>query len=130
MKVWSGLVLSAVLAAAASATEAQTPATPGTPEALADTAARLRERALSGSGAYDILESLTTETGPRPAGSPAFARAKDWAIARMTSLGFKNVHAEPFTILAWFKGVETAEVTAPFLAASDAPLRRQRLAVP
>ncbi len=114
MRAWSGLVLSAVLAATALAASAQTPATPGTPEALADTAARLRERAQSGSGAYDVLESLTTETGPRPAGSPAFARAKDWAIAKMTALGFKNVHAEPFTILAWFKGVETAEVTAPF----------------
>ena len=119
MKAWSGLVLSAVLTATAlpapiSAAFAQTPAQPGSAEALPDTAARLRDRALSGSGAYDILESLTTENGPRPAGSPAFARAKDWAIAKMTSLGFKNVHAEPFTILAWFKGVETAEVTAPF----------------
>lgn len=114
MKAWSGLVLGAVLAASAFTASAQTPATPGSAAALADTAARLRERALSGSGAYDILESLTTEVGPRPAGSSAFARAKDWAIAKLTSLGFQNVHAEPFTVLAWFKGVETAEVTAPF----------------
>ena len=114
MKVWPGLVLSAVLAASAAFAEAQTAATPGSAEALADTAARVRDRALSGSGAYDILESLTTENGPRPAGSPAFARAKDWALAKMTALGFQNVHAEPFTILGWFKGEETAEVTAPF----------------
>ena len=118
MKAWSGLVLSAVLAAtpfAASAQNpAQAPAAPGSAEALADTAARLRDRALSGSGAYDILESLTTEVGPRAAGSPAYARAKDWAIAKMTALGFKNVHAEAYTIPGWFKGVETAEVTAPF----------------
>ncbi len=86
---------------------AQTPA-------IAATEAKLRDKALAGSGAYDILESLTTETGPRPAGSPAFARAKDWALAKLTALGFSNVHAEPFTIWAWFKGVETAEVTAPF----------------
>jgi hypothetical protein len=111
MKAWSGLVLSAVLAWPACA---QPPATPGSSEALAATAARLRERALAGSGAYDILESLTTEVGPRAAGSPAMARAKDWAIAKMTALGFRNVHAEPFTIPAWFRGVETAEVTAPF----------------
>jgi len=118
MKAWSGLVLSAVLAAtpfaAFAQTAAQTPATPGSAEALPDVAARLRERALSGSGAYDILESLTTEVGPRAAGSPAMARAKDWAIARMTALGFKNVHAEAYAIPAWFRGVETAEVTAPF----------------
>ena len=111
MKTWSGLVIGAVLAVTASPALAQAPAPPG---ALPDMAARLRDRALSGSGAYEILESLTTETGPRPAGSPAFARAKDWANAKLTSLGFQNVHAEPFTIPAWFKGVETAEVTAPF----------------
>lgn len=115
MRAWSGLVLSAVLAAAAASASAQAPATPGSAEALGDTAARLRERALSGSGAYDILESLTTEVGPRVAGSPAFARARDWAIAKMTSLGFQNVHAEPVVMpLAWVQGVETAEVTAPF----------------
>ena len=114
MKTWSGLIIGAVLAAAALPAHAQTPAPPGSAEALPDMTARLRDRALSGSGAYDILESLTTENGPRPAGSPAFARAKDWAIAKLTSLGFKNVHAEPFTIPAWFKGEETAEVIAPF----------------
>jgi hypothetical protein len=115
MKAWSGLVLSAVLAATAFSASAQVPATPGSAEALGDTAARLRERALSGSGAYDILESLTTEVGPRVAGSPAYARARDWAIAKLTSLGFKNVHAEAFAMpIGWIQGVETAEVTAPF----------------
>jgi hypothetical protein len=115
MKRMAGLLLGAVLAAVAAPVQAQTPpALPGSAAALPDMAARLRDRALSGSGAYDILESLTTETGPRPAGSPAMARAKDWGLAKMTSLGFKNVHAEPVTIWAWFKGVETAEVTAPF----------------
>jgi hypothetical protein len=100
----SAIFLSLALAAPAFA---QTP-----PMAAAE--AQLRDKALAGSGAYDILESLTTETGPRPAGSAAFARAKDWALANLTSLGFSNVHAEPFTIWAWFKGVETAQVTAPF----------------
>jgi len=114
MKRLSGLVLGAALAAFAAPALAQAPATPGSAEALGATMARLRDRGLSGSGAYDILESLTTENGPRPAGSPAFARAKDWALAKLTSLGFSNVHAEPFTLWAWFKGVETAEVTAPF----------------
>jgi hypothetical protein len=108
MKRLSGLVLGAVLTALAAPALAQTSG------AIDQTAARLRDRALTGSGAYDILESLTTEIGPRPAGSPAIARAKDWAIAKMTALGFTNVHAEPFSVWAWFKGTETAEVTAPF----------------
>jgi hypothetical protein len=114
MKLMPGLVSGAVLAALAAPAPAQTPASPGSAEALGAMTARLRDRGLSGSGAYDILESLTTETGPRLAGSPAFARAKDWALAKLTALGFSNVHAEPFTIWAWFNGVETAQVTAPF----------------
>lgn len=84
------------------------------PDQLVTGAAALRDRALHGSAAYDLLESLTTEIGPRPAGSPAMARAKDWAIAKLTAMGFENVHAEPFAIWAWFKGTETAEVTDPF----------------
>jgi Zn-dependent M28 family amino/carboxypeptidase len=105
LKTQRGALLTALLAlSSAGAASAQDPAT----------LAGLRDKALAGSGAYDILESLTTETGPRPAGSPAFARAKDWALAKFTALGFSNVHAEPFTLWAWFKGVETAEVTAPF----------------
>jgi hypothetical protein len=108
------LCSSLLAAALATPAFAQAPATPGSAEALPMMTARLRDRGLSGSGAYDILESLTTEVGPRLAGSPAMARAKDWAMAKMTALGFKNVHAEPLTIFAWFNGVETAEVTAPF----------------
>ncbi len=107
MKHARGLILGAALAAVALPAFAQSVAIGAMEE-------RLRERGLSGSGSYDILESLTTEVGPRPAGSPAIARAKDWAMAKMTSLGFSNVHAEPYSIWAWFKGVETAEVTDPF----------------
>ncbi len=48
--------------------------------AMADpqAAAQLRDRALGDGTAWNILESLTTEVGPRPAGSPAAARACDW----------------------------------------------------
>lgn len=73
----------------------------------------LRDRALAGSGAFQIVESLTTEVGPRLPGSPAEARARDWAVAKMRALGFRNVHVEPFTIPGWARGVETAEVSAP-----------------
>ncbi len=76
-------------------------------------AERLRDRALAGSGAFGILESLTTEVGPRLAGSAAEARARDWAVAKMKVLGFQNVHVEPFTLPGWERGAETAQVTAP-----------------
>ena len=79
------------------------------------TAEALRERAAAGdSPAWSILEGLTTEIGPRPAGSDAMHRASDWAVARMRALGFENVHKERFTHDVWTRGEGTAEVTAPF----------------
>jgi len=84
--------------------------------AWADPAAavRLRDQALTDPTAYDVLESLTTEIGPRPAGSPAQMRARDWALAKMKALGFTNVHAEPFAKQAWLRDAESAEILAPF----------------
>jgi hypothetical protein len=79
------------------------------------TAEQLRERALVDSTAWDVAESLVTEIGSRPVGSPAMARAKDWAIATLTALGLQRVQAEQFTKEnAWFRGEESAEVVAPY----------------
>lgn len=81
----------------------------------ADQAAALRDQALSGDTlAWDILEGLTTEIGPRQAGTEAEARARDWAVARLTALGFSNVRVEPFDMPVWVRGEERAEITAPF----------------
>jgi carboxypeptidase Q len=76
--------------------------------------AALRDSALHDDLAYAIVEGLTTEVGQRLAGTEAEARARDWAVARLKSLGFANVHVEPFTIPVWERGVETAEIVAPF----------------
>src|SRR5689334_24995014 len=83
--------------------------------ALADpmTAIQLRDQALSDPTAYQILESLTSEIGPRPAGSPAQMRARDWAVAKMKALGFTNVHVEPFAKRAWLRDAESADIVAP-----------------
>ena len=80
-------------------------------QSLADTAAALRDKALAGSAAYPVVASLTTEVGGRPAGSPAQKRAVEWGLAKLKALGFQNVHAEPFTVTAWVRGAESAEVT-------------------
>jgi len=77
------------------------------------TAIKLRDQALADPTAYEILESLTSEIGPRPAGSPAAMRARDWAVAKMKSLGFTNVHVEPFAKRAWLRDAESADVIAP-----------------
>jgi carboxypeptidase Q len=83
-----------------------TAATPS-PEAL-------RDAALDDTIAWDIVEGLTTEVGPRLAGTEAEARARDWAVKRLKALGFANVHIETYDMPVWRRGVETAEVIAPF----------------
>ncbi|MFI4974012.1 MAG: M28 family peptidase [Caulobacterales bacterium] len=74
----------------------------------------VRDQALSDTTAYALVESLSTEIGPRLAGSEAAARARDWGVARLKALGFQNVHVEPFPITAWSRGAESAEVLSPF----------------
>ncbi len=61
------------------------------------TAANLRDQANGGSAAWDIVESLTTEVGPRMGGSEADPRAVAWAVAKFQSLGFDRVWTEPVT---------------------------------
>ena len=77
-------------------------------------AEQLRDRAMNGSGAYAIVESLTTEVGPRLAGSEAEARARAWAVAKLQAMGFENVRIEPFQIDAWERGKESARLTVPY----------------
>jgi Zn-dependent M28 family amino/carboxypeptidase len=75
-----------------------------------------RDRALTDPTAYKVVESLSTDVGPRLAGSEASARARDWGLAQLKALGFSNVHAEAFPITAWLRGPESATLTAPYAA--------------
>lgn len=77
-------------------------------------AAQLRDTALHDDTAWQVLELLTTEIGPRPAGSPAAARARDWGVAKLTALGFSDVHVEPFAKRAWLRDAEAGEIISPF----------------
>ena len=81
--------------------------------AAPDTAA-LQAKAMKDDLAYEIVEGLTTEIGPRQPGTEAEARARKWALARLTSLGFSNVRNEPFMMPTWIRGKETAAVISPF----------------
>lgn len=77
--------------------------------------AALRDAALNGDQyAWDITEGLTTEVGPRLAGTEAEARARDWAVKKLTDMGFANVRVEPFDLPVWVRGRESAEILAPF----------------
>jgi carboxypeptidase Q len=100
---------------------AQTPPTapvgrpvPPPAAAVAPEVSRLRDAALKDTVAYDIVEGLTTEIGPRQAGTEAEARARVWAVAKLKSLGFKNVRIETYQMPTWVRGEETAEVISPF----------------
>ena len=77
--------------------------------------AALRDAALTGDQyAWDITEGLTTEVGPRLAGTEAEARARDWSVKKLTEMGFSNVRVEPFDMGVWVRGRESAEILAPF----------------
>ncbi len=78
------------------------------------TAQRLMDQALESDLGYEIVESLTTEVGPRLAGTEAESRARDWAIAMLKAQGFENVRNEPFPVPLWVRGVETAAITSPY----------------
>jgi hypothetical protein len=62
----------------------------------------------------DILTGLTTEIGPRLAGSDSEKRAAAWAKQRFEQLGFDRVWIETFPLEhGWARGLEKAEVISP-----------------
>ncbi len=79
--------------------------------ALADTA----DEALTGDTlAWDFVEGITTEVGPRQAGTEAEARGRVWAVNWLKANGFANVADEPYQMPTWVRGAEQAWVTTPF----------------
>ena len=76
-------------------------------------AATLREAALKDATGWQVLESLTTEIGPRLAGSEADARAVEWAKAKFKALGYDKVWTEPVTFPKWVRRSEHGEVLGP-----------------
>ncbi len=83
------------------------------PAELARVAAELRDKALAESDAYDFIASLTTEVGPRPAGSVNDRRAVAWAVERLTSYGLE-VRTEPVTVPHWVRGKAAGRIVAPY----------------
>ncbi len=84
------------------------------PAAALDRARDAREAGLQDDVAWDVLRSLTTEVGPRLAGSPGDARAVAWALATMRRLGFQNVHAESVLVPHWVRGEARVEILSPW----------------
>lgn len=103
-----------IISLAAIAASLALTAVPVAAQDLAANAAAIRDKALTDATAWSVAESLTTEIGPRLVGSPNMVRAKDWAVAKFTELGFRNVKVESFTASGWFRGPESAEVVGPY----------------
>ena len=74
----------------------------------------LRERGMADDTAWRLVESLTTEVGPRSAGSPGDAAAVAWALREMQRLGFANVRAMEVTVPHWERGDAHFSVLAPW----------------
>ena len=109
LSTWQRIAHALVLYFTASASIAD----PLSRESLAH-AEMLRAQAMMGSNAMAIVTSLTTEVGPRLAGSQAEARARVWAIKTLTERGFANVRNEPFEMNAWERHEEGAEILTPY----------------
>ena len=109
-------LLTALLLSAAAPAYGQQSISSLPPPVLADTnVATLRDNVLNNDHyAWDITEGLTTEVGQRLAATEAEGRARDWAVKRLTAMGFANVHVEPFSMPVWTRGPESAEIVSPF----------------
>ena len=78
------------------------------------TAETLRDRALEGTIAYDVVEQITTRFGPRLAGTESERAAAAWGEGYMRELGLQNVRVHEFPLAVWNRGVERVEVLSPF----------------
>lgn len=77
-------------------------------------AAELRDEAMQGTIAWDIVESLTMEVGPRPAGSAGDRAAVKWAVDKLESLGFDRVYTEAVKVPHWDRGSLDVRLIAPY----------------
>jgi len=81
---------------------------------LREAAIQLRDSAMQGSVAWDLVESLTMEVGARSAGSAGDAAAVRWAAETLKTLGFKNVRHEHVLVPHWDRGSLSVRVVSPF----------------
>jgi hypothetical protein len=75
--------------------------------------AALQRAALADEFYMQRLEVLSDDVGARFAGSPALARATEWAERALRDDGHVNVRREPVAVPVWVRGEERLEVLAP-----------------
>lgn len=79
-----------------------------------ETAQQLMQDALKSELGFNIVESLTTEIGPRLGGSEAEKRARDWGVKLGKELGFDKATIEEFTMPFWDRGHLHIALTSPY----------------
>jgi hypothetical protein len=119
--LWMGLAMPrsalfalALLLCQTAAAAAEPAADTSIPQTAIATASELRLLALKDDVAYDIIEGLTTEVGPRLAGGENDLKARDWMVAKFKALGFDKVWTEPVSFPKWVRRSEHAAITEPF----------------
>ena len=80
-----------------------------------DELAVMRDSALESTEGYEIVKSLTTQVGPRLAGTEADKRAVAWAKELLEQSGFDKVWLEPVSFPVWLRYKESAKVLAPYV---------------
>lgn len=73
----------------------------------------IKQQALNSDLAWDLVESLTTEVGPRMPGTPGDKAGVAWAVAKFNAMGFDKVWTEPATFPKWIRYSESASVVSP-----------------
>lgn len=84
------------------------------PDDVMSKAAALRDQAMRDTIAFELVESLTMEVGPRSAGSAGDKAAIVWAVQMMQGLGFSNVRAEEVEVPHWVRGSLDVKIATPF----------------
>ena len=74
---------------------------------------QIKQQALQSDLAWNLVESLTTEVGPRMPGTPGDKAAVAWAVAKFKTMGFDKVWTEPATFPKWIRYSESAAVVSP-----------------
>jgi carboxypeptidase Q len=89
-------------------------AAPAPGEVLLAEAAAVRDAALADSDAWQHAWSLTTEVGPRFAGSAGDRAAVAWAQTNLAEIGFDDVRTQPVIVPTWERGRAEVSITRPF----------------
>lgn len=90
---------------------AQRPTAPA-PAPVDATLARIGAHAADSRLAYALIAELTS-IGPRIAGGPNDAKARDWAVRTLTELGYDKVWTEPVRFPVWERGPARATLERP-----------------